>query len=172
MKVWAGKSLDLVPPKSKIGMALRYFLAECEYLAGYLKDGRIEMDNGYAERAVKYFAIGRKNWLFCDSTDGANASALFYSLLVTAKINGANPYQALKRIFDEVPLAHTADDYERLAEILLGITIVGTNTAQIDPEKVDEISAELGQEIPPFNIGTSTDQYLDVLEKLLDKYGR
>ena len=121
MKVWAEKHRDSVPPKSKIGGAFRYFLSEYEYLKGYLRDGRIEMDNGYAERAVKYFAIGRKNWLFSDSVDGAKASSLFYSFLVTAKINGVDPYQALKRIFDEVPYAETADDYERLADILLGI---------------------------------------------------
>lgn len=50
--------------------------------------------------------------------------------------------------------------------------IVGTNTAQIDPEKVEELSQAVGHDVPPFNIGTTTEQYLDVLEKLRDKYGR
>jgi transposase len=121
MKAWAEKHNATVPPKSKIGQAFHYFLSEYEYLTGYLKDGRLEMDNGYAERAVKYFAIGRKNWLFSDTVEGAEASSLFYSFLVTAKINGVDPYQAMKRVFDNVPLAQTVDDYERLAEILLGI---------------------------------------------------
>jgi transposase len=121
MKAWAHQHHEAVPPKSKIGDAFRYFLSEYEYLTGYLKDGRIEMDNGYAERAVKYFAIGRKNWLFSDSVDGAQASSLFYSFLVTARLNDVDPYQALKKIFDHVPLAQTADDYERLADVLLGL---------------------------------------------------
>jgi hypothetical protein len=62
-----------------------------------LRDGRLSIDNGEAERKIKYVAIGRKNWLFCDTPEGANASALFYSFVVTAKENGMNPYEALKK---------------------------------------------------------------------------
>jgi transposase len=79
------------------------------------------MDNGFTERAIKYFAIGRKNWMFSDTVAGAQSSSVFYSFVVTAKLNGVDPYQAMKKIFDEVPLATTADDYDRLADILLGI---------------------------------------------------
>jgi hypothetical protein len=57
----------------------------------------------------------------CDSEVGAEASSLFYSFVVTAKINGVDPYYALEEIFTQVPLAKTPDDYERLAGILLGI---------------------------------------------------
>lgn len=121
MKVWADKHHDSVPPKSKIGQAFHYFIGEYGYLRAYLGHGMLEMDNGFAERAIKYFAIGRKNWLFSDTVDGAKTSSVFYSFVVTAKLNGVNPYQALKRIFDEVPLATTADDYERLSGILLGL---------------------------------------------------
>lgn len=121
MLEWALKNNESVPPKSKIGKAFHYFLAEYEYLRGYLKDGCLEMDNGFTERAIKYFAIGRKNWMFSDTVAGANSSSIFYSFVVTAKLNGVDPYQAMKKIFDEVPLATTADDYDRLADILLGI---------------------------------------------------
>jgi len=121
MREWAEKHEGAVPPKSKIGQAFHYFLAEYEYLKSYLGDGRLEMDNGFIERAIKNFAIGRKNWLFSDTVNGAQASALFYSFIVTARVNGVNPYEALKRIFDEVPTASTVDDYERLAAILLGL---------------------------------------------------
>ena len=122
MKEWAEKHYATVPPKSKIGEAFHYFISEYEYLKSYLYDGRLEMDNGFAERAISKFAVGRKNWLFCDTVEGAKASALFYSFVVTAKVNGVDPYRALCRIFDEVPTASNADDYERLAGILLGIT--------------------------------------------------
>jgi len=121
MHEWALKNNASVPPKSKIGKAFHYFLGEYEYLQAYLKDGCLEMDNGFTERAIKYFAIGRKNWMFSDTVAGAQSSSVFYSFVVTAKLNGVDPYQAMKKIFDEVPLATTADDYDRLADILLGI---------------------------------------------------
>jgi transposase len=122
MKQWADKHYDSVPPKSKIGQAFHYFIGEYEYLRAYLLHGMLEMDNGFAERAIKYFAIGRKNWLFSDTVEGALGSSLFYSFVVTAKLNGVDPYQALKRIFEEVPVATTVEDYERLSGILLGLT--------------------------------------------------
>jgi transposase len=118
-KAWVDKHEKKVPPKSKIGQAFHYFLGEYEYLRGYLADGRLEMDNGFAERAIKYFAIGRKNWLFADSEAGANASALFYSFVVTAKLNGLDPYEILKQVFDQVPLAKSIDDFERLADLIV-----------------------------------------------------
>jgi transposase len=119
MKTWAVELAEKVPPKSKIGAAFKYFLGEYEYLRGYLQDGRLEPDNGFVERAIRKFGIGRNNWMFSDTVDGANASALFYSFIVTAKINGVNPYTALRQIFEEIPKARSIDDYERLANLLL-----------------------------------------------------
>ena len=57
--------------------------------------------------------------MFSDTEDGANASALLYSLVVTAKTNGVNPYKALVKIFTALPKVQTIEEYERLAEILL-----------------------------------------------------
>jgi transposase len=122
-KNWAIANRDKVPPQSTIGKAFYYFINQYEYLIGYLKDGSFEMDNGFAERAIKYFAIGRKNWLFSDTEAGAEASSMFYSFVVTAKLNNVNPYEALKKIFEQVPLAKTIEDYERIAEILLTPTL-------------------------------------------------
>jgi transposase len=119
MLEWAERNKPKVPPKSKIGNAFSYFLNEYEYLIGYLKDGRLEMDNGFTERAIRKFAIGRNNWLFSDTEDGAEASAILYSLVVTAKVNGVNPYTALVKLFTAIPLAKTIEDFERLAELIL-----------------------------------------------------
>lgn len=119
MKTWAEQNAEKVPPKSKIGQAFGYFLGEYECLRGYLKDGRLEPDNGFAERAIRKFAIGRNNWLFSDSEEGAKASALFYSFVVTAKLNGVNPYEALKQILERLPTTSTLDDYEKLGNLLL-----------------------------------------------------
>ncbi len=119
MKAWAEKNIKKVPPKCKIGEAFRYFLNEYDYLRGYLKAGHLEIDNGFAERAIKYFAIGRNNWLFSDTVEGAEASSVLYSLVVTARLNGVNPLTALTRIFDELPLSKTVEDFERLAGYIL-----------------------------------------------------
>jgi transposase len=118
-KRWAEENSQKVPPKSKLGVAFHYFLSQNDRLQGYLNDGKLEMDNGFIERAIRKFAIGRNNWLFADTTAGADASALFYSLLITAKINGVNPYEALKQIFNELPTAKSIADFERIADIIL-----------------------------------------------------
>jgi transposase len=118
LKLWV-ESKNKVPKTSKIGKAFHYFLSEYEYLIKYLEDGRLGPDNGFTERAIRKFAIGRNNWMFSDSVDGADASALLYSFVVTAKFNGVNVYKALVKLLTEVPMATTCEDYERLAEIIL-----------------------------------------------------
>jgi transposase len=120
-KTWADGNQSKVPPKSKIGKAFAYFKSEYKYLLGYLQDGRLEMDNGFAERAIRKFAIGRNNWMFADTEAGANASAMFYSLLVTAKINNVNIYEAMRYLFTEIPKATTLEQFESLADIIMGI---------------------------------------------------
>jgi transposase len=119
MKTWIEANKGKVPAKSKIGGAFSYFENEYKYLTAYLKDGRLELDNGFTERAIRKFAIGRNNWMFSDTEAGAAASALLYSLTVTAKVNGVNPYHALVKVFTELPLAKTIDDYERIAAHIL-----------------------------------------------------
>lgn len=119
IKTWADEKSKTVPPKSKIGKAFNYFLSEYEYLTGYLKDGRLEMDNGFCERAIRKFAIGRNNWLFSDTEAGAEASAMFYSFLGTAKINGVDLYKVMTHIFKEIPKAQTLEDIERLADVIV-----------------------------------------------------
>jgi len=121
-KTWSEDNHSKVPPKSKIGEAFKYFHSEYAYLTGYLQDGRLEMDNGFAERAIRSFAIGRNNWMFADSEAGAHASAMFYSLLCTAKVNNVNIYEAIKHLFNEIPKSKTIEDYERLADIIMGIS--------------------------------------------------
>ena len=61
-------------------------------LLRYLEDGRLEISNNRAERSIKPFVMGRKNWLFANTLAGARSSAVFYSLIETAKENGLDPY--------------------------------------------------------------------------------
>jgi transposase len=121
-KDWADVNHSKVPPKSKIGEAFKYFRSEYDYLIGYLKDGHLEMDNGFAERAIRKFAIGRNNWMFADTEAGAHASAMFYSLLCTAKVNDVNIYDAMKYLFTEIPKATSIEDFEHLADVIMGIS--------------------------------------------------
>ncbi len=77
------------------------------------------MDNGWVERMIRKFAIGRNNWLFCDTVEGAHTSGVLYSLALTAKLNGKDPFKVMTSILSALPSARTADDYERLTELLL-----------------------------------------------------
>ncbi len=70
------------------------------------------------DRTIRKFAIGRNNWHFADTPEGADASALLYILVITAKINGVNPYKAMTKILTEITMAKTMEDFERLAEFI------------------------------------------------------
>jgi transposase len=119
MKQWAESKLPKVPKSSKLGNALNYFIEQYPELTAFLADGRYEIDNGWLERTIKKFAIGRNNWLFCDTVDGANTSALLYSLAITAKLNGKNPFEVMTEILTKLPDVNTAEDYEKLTSLLL-----------------------------------------------------
>ena len=72
------------------------------------------MDNNRVENAIRPFAIGRKNFLFSVTPSGAESSALFYSLIETAKANGLEPYKYLKYLFEEYPKANTGEEISNL----------------------------------------------------------
>ena len=86
----------------------RYALDQWKYLEHYLLDGRLEISNNRAERSIKPFVIDRKNFLFANTPRGAQASAIIFSLIETAKENGLNPYDYLVYIFSHAP--QWADD--------------------------------------------------------------
>ena len=86
-------------PKSPIARAAFYALSQRKYLERYLLDGRLEISNNRAERSIKPFVIGRKNWLFANTPRGAKASAIIYSVIETAKEHNLNPFDYLVYIF-------------------------------------------------------------------------
>lgn len=95
--------------KSLLGTALTYAVNQEEKLRRFLEDGRIEISNNRAERSIKPFVIGRKNWLFCNTPKGAKSSAIIYSVIETAKEHGLKPFEYLKWVFDRI---HTAQPQE------------------------------------------------------------
>lgn len=114
LKKWMEKSLVTVPPKTAIGKALLYLNNQWDRLVGYVNDGHYPIDNNAAERVIRPFAIGRKNWMFSKSQAGAKASANLYSLIETAKANGLNVYDYLQHIFKELPTAQSVEHIESL----------------------------------------------------------
>ena len=101
-------------PKSALGKAVYYALAQKAKLTACLESGDIPLDNNIAENAIRPYVIGRKAWLFCDSESGAIASTNIYSLVETAKINGKEPHAYLTHIYERLPLATIIEDIEAL----------------------------------------------------------
>jgi transposase len=114
LREWLTKVRPSAPPKTPIGTALSYAENEWPYLTLYLKHGEMEIDNNFIENKIRPFALGRKNWLFCDSVEGAHASANLYSLLVTALANGLEPHRYLRWVFERLPTATQLDHFEAL----------------------------------------------------------
>ena len=99
---WLHSLEDAVDRSSKIGEAVLYALNQEKYLRRYLEDGHLSIDNTAAERAIKNFAVGRRNWLFAKSIKGAEASAVVYSITETAILNGLKPYDYLTYLLEEM----------------------------------------------------------------------
>jgi transposase len=97
-----------------LGQAIGYTLANWKKLIIYIEDGRLRPDNNLVENAIRPFVVGRKNWLFAGSPDGAAASATFFSLIETAKANGLEPYGYLRYVFKKLPLVQTEQDLKDL----------------------------------------------------------
>ncbi|MET4693790.1 IS66 family transposase [Endozoicomonas lisbonensis] len=114
LRQWLDKSLPQVPPKTLLGKALYYLNNQWEKLIRYCDEGYLRMDNNLAENAIRPFVVGRKAWLFSNSTDGAKASANLYSLVETAKACGLEPCHYLKTVFNDLPRAESIADIEQL----------------------------------------------------------
>ena len=82
---------------------LKYSLNQEKYLKVFLEDGEVPIDNSATERAIRPFTIGRANWHIIDTVHGAQASAIVYSLVETAKANGLKIYEYLKHLLTEIP---------------------------------------------------------------------
>ena len=75
----------------------------------YLEDGRCSILNNLSENSIRPVTVGRRNWLFCDTTDGADASMMVYSLLETARANGLNPQKYLEYLLEARPNKNMSD---------------------------------------------------------------
>lgn len=114
LKSWLEKTQPQVTAQSALGKAVNYLASNWNRLERYVEAGFLPIDNNAAERAIKPFVIGRKNWLFSDTPKGAAASAQIYSLVETAKANGQEPYTWLRHVLERIPQAKSVEDFEAL----------------------------------------------------------
>ena len=102
MRRWLEQALTQLTPKSETAAAIHYALGLWDALARYLEDGRIELDNLIAERALRSVAIGRRNYLFAGSDSGGERAAILYGLIGTARMNGLDPEAYLRYVLARV----------------------------------------------------------------------
>ena len=111
---WMEQNRHKVLPKSLIGEAIHYALARKKQLSLFLTDGKLHIDNNLVENSIRPVAIGRKNYLFAGSHEGARRAAMLYSLLGTCKMHKVNPFDWLCDILCRIPAHHA----NRLTELL------------------------------------------------------
>jgi transposase len=114
LKAWLEAALRRISGKSELAVAIRYALSRWAQLTRYRDDGRLEIDNNAAERAIRALVLGRKNWLFAGSHDGGERAAAIYSLTETAKLNRLDPAAWLRDVLAKLA-THPA---KRIAELL------------------------------------------------------
>ena len=115
---WVKQKYAQITHNSTIGRALAYSINQETYLRAFLSDGNIPMDNNYAEQAIRPFTLGRKNFVLIESSNGAKASAILYSLVETAKANGLNTFEYFNLLLTEIP-QHVDDNDLRFLDDLL-----------------------------------------------------
>ena len=100
---------------SKLGKAIAYALNHEKTFKNVLLDGKLVLSNNQAERAIKTLVIGRKNWLFSQSFEGAQTSAIILSLIQTGKRNNLDPEKYIEYLLDKLPNEEILTDKERMS---------------------------------------------------------
>ena len=113
-RAWLEKRALEVLPSTLLGKAVEYSLNQWGKLIMYLESHHLTPDNNASENAIRPFVLGRKNWLFNKSPEGAESSCGMYSLIETAKQNGLEPLLYLRELFEKCPLAVSTTDWEKL----------------------------------------------------------
>ena len=109
---------SIFKPAGKLKKAITYSLNQREYLCAFLDHGEVEISNNQVENAIRPIVVGRKNWLFCDTQAGANASALVFTVLETAKANGLNPETYLNHMLSVLPERFASDPHKSVDDLM------------------------------------------------------
>lgn len=102
LHAWLAETNTKLSQKTDLAAAIRYTLARWKALTRFVGNGRLEVDNNAAERAIRPLALGRKNYLFAGSDAGGDRAAAIYSLIETAKLNGIDPEAYLRDIIGRI----------------------------------------------------------------------
>ncbi|WP_282435050.1 IS66 family transposase [Piscirickettsia salmonis] len=108
------ESQPSIPPKVPLGQAMSYLHKNWNEFIRYIDEPFLSIDNNVLERQIRPLAVGRHNWLFSASEAGAQATAAFYSLVATCKLNAHKPYHYLKYLFENIRAAKTDDELRAL----------------------------------------------------------
>ncbi|MDY3827943.1 MAG: transposase, partial [Clostridium sp.] len=115
---WINENKGSVPAQSATGKAFTYCLNQEKYLKVFLENGEVPMDNNAAEQAIRGFCVGKKNWTMIDTTYGAQASAIIYSIAETAKANNLKPYKYFEHLLTEIPKHMDDKSTDFIADLL------------------------------------------------------
>lgn len=114
LRIWLENNVGKVMKGSLTRKAMEYTLNQWDTLVGYCERGDLRISNVLAENAIRPFAVGRKAWLFADTTQGAQASATCYSLIETAKANDLEPSAYIRHVLERIAMADTVEKLEAL----------------------------------------------------------
>jgi transposase len=109
MKAWLDKNVLEVTPKSLIGKAIGYTLSRWKGLTQFLNDGEIELSNNLVENGFRKMALGKRNYMFTKTEQGARNLATIYSVLGTCYLHGINPFDYLCDVLEKLPARNSND---------------------------------------------------------------
>jgi transposase len=102
LRQWIEDLRPRILPKSPLGQALTYAHNQWRALTRFLEDGRLELDNNASERSLRRVAVGRKNWMFAGSDEGARRAAIIYSLVASCCLHGVDPFGYLRDVLERI----------------------------------------------------------------------
>ena len=114
LKTWLSTTHQQLSIKSPLAAAIQYTLSRWTALTRYVHDGRLEIDNNAADRAIRALVLGRRNYLFAGSDAGGETAARLYSLIGTCRLNGIDPHLYLKHVLERI----AAHPINRIDELL------------------------------------------------------
>jgi len=133
-------SLQILP-KSLFGKAVSYTLTRWEALCRYTENAVLTIDSNPIERSIRPIALGKKNWLFCDSEIGAESAAILYSLIASCKMAGVDPWDYLTDVLERISVQPATKVAELIPENWKALIDTENNLAKItQQEKFSDIS--------------------------------
>jgi len=132
LKIWLAANAGKVAKGTMTRKAMDYTLNQWPTLVGYCERGDLQISNVLAENAIRPFALGRKAWLFADTSRGARASATCYSLVETAKANSLEPSAYIQYVLDRIAEADTLEKLEALLPWSVDLERTSKKVPQID----------------------------------------